>query len=78
MDDKIYHYCPICDRSLKIHENDIMMNTLEKVLIHHFNTKHESLCRKPTEQELKKFSRGSKRRQKRSIRTISGGGVSPK
>lgn len=76
---KIYHRCPICDRSLVFNLNEkYQLDTWEKVLIHHFNTKHEGLYRQPTRTEIAKFVKGSKSKRKGSVWTISAGSVSPR
>ncbi|PJG41863.1 hypothetical protein XA39_15725 [Acinetobacter tandoii] len=75
---KIYHYCPVCDRSMGIHKNNPELDTWEKVLKDHFNRRHESLCREPTSTEIKKFAKGTKKSKKGSIRALQAGAFSPR
>ncbi len=75
---KTYHYCPVCDRSMGIHKNNPDLDTWEKVLKDHFNRRHESLCREPTDVEIKNFSKGTKRSKKGNVRALQGGGFSPR
>lgn len=75
------YYCPVCDRPVmpkkKKKDKDIDPAVLEKLFINHFNTRHESLCRQPTAQEIAKFLKGTVR-SRGSVATVSGGRVSPR
>ena len=74
------YYCPVCDRPLtpkKKKNKSIDPAALEKLFINHFNTRHESLCRQPTPQEIAKFLKGTVR-SRGSVATVSGGRVSPR
>lgn len=74
------YYCPVCDRPLtpkKKKNREIDQVVLENLFIKHFNTRHESLCRQPTTQEMAKFLKGTIK-PRGSVATISGGRVSPR
>lgn len=78
LEKKIYHYCPVCDRSMGVHKNNPDLDTWEKVLKDHFNRRHESLCREPTAVEIEKFSKGTRRSKKGNVRALQGGKFSPR
>lgn len=77
---ELYHYCPVCKKSLKKTVEPSVRSELIRIFNEHFERSHRGVYTYPTQNHINTFVKGrtKKDKKKRSVYTLQGGGCSPR